>query len=67
MMTDHIEALARKMCNEDAAYDDGVAPIADYHPDWDNSDTARRKYWLDRAAAAAMRWRTRDNVSMLGT
>lgn len=65
-MIDHIEALARKMCDDDAAYDDGVASSVDYHPDWDHSDPARRKYWADRAKAADMRWRTRDNVSMLG-
>lgn len=65
-LTDAVEALARKMCDDDAAYDDGVSPSEGYHPDWNNSDRERRNYWIGRAQAADLRWRTKDNVSMLG-
>ena len=60
------EELARKMCDEDAAFDDGVPSIEGYHADWSHSDPERRKYWLDRARSIIVRRRTGDTISMSG-
>jgi hypothetical protein len=46
---DAIDVWARKLCNDDAAFNDGMKPHPGYHPDWDNSDLVRKNYWRDRA------------------